>query len=85
MAEDPTADLETLDLFLEINQEPKTDDDENKDNEITNEFESKKFWKSFKDALDLNIRGHDGQQRILSIIAGSFTYSQLHDNLNVGF
>lgn len=81
MAEEPTADLEILDLFSEINQEKNNE--VNEDNEITNKSESKKFWKSFKDALDLNIRGYDGQQRILSIIAESFTYSQLHNNLNV--
>jgi len=84
MAEDPTADLETLDLFSETNHERKTEDNiDNENNKIKNEL--KKFWKSFKDALDSNIRGYDGQQRILSIIAEVFTYSQLHDNLNVGF
>ena len=80
MAEEPTADLEILTLFSEINQEQN-----NEDNEITNKSESKKFWESFKDALDLNVRGHDGQQRILSIIAESFTYSQLYNNLSVRF
>lgn len=75
MADDPTADLETLDLFSEISQEQ----------EIEKNLQSKKFWECFSDALNSNIRGSDGHQRILSIIAESFTYLQLNNNLKARF
>lgn len=81
MARDPTPDLETLDLFLEINEQQKIIDKEKIKKEI--DLDLKKFWECFSDSLKSNIRGHDGCQRILSVIAESFKYSQLNTNLNV--
>ena len=81
MAKDPTADLEILDLFSEINEQQETINKEEIKKGI--DLDLKKLWGCFSDSLNSNIRGHDGYQRILSIIAESFTYSQLNTNLNV--
>ena len=47
--------------------------------------ESNIFWNCFRQALDVNKRGHDGKRRILSIIAGSFSYNTLMEKLKVSF
>src|SRR6266540_898141 len=46
---------------------------------------SDKFWKCFKTSIEQNKREYEGKTRILSIIANSFTYSELTSNLNVSF
>jgi hypothetical protein len=70
-------------MFFEINQEQEIN--HNEENKINLDLQSKKFWECFSDALNSNIRGSDGYQRMLSIIAESFTYSQLCNNLKVRF
>ncbi|CAJ0648786.1 9665_t:CDS:1, partial [Entrophospora sp. SA101] len=74
-AEDTAADLETLDLFTEtdLNLQPELDSD----------LYVKIFWKCFEDAMSSNIKGDDGQRRILSIIAEKFSYSKLNEKLKV--
>lgn len=42
-----------------------------------------KFWNSFRKSIDENIRGMDGKQRIISIIADQFTYEELKSELKV--
>ena len=76
-ADDIGADLETLQLFLEINSKPESNEDLNLDPQV------EIFWKCFEDALSSNIRGDDGQRRILSIIAEKFSYSKLNEKLKV--
>ncbi|RHZ55139.1 hypothetical protein Glove_420g6 [Diversispora epigaea] len=44
---------------------------------------SKMFWNSFQESLDVNKRGIDGRTRILSIIRESFTYDEIKKNLEV--
>ena len=43
----------------------------------------KKFWNSFSKSLDTNIRGMNGKQRILSIIADEFKYKEIESELKV--
>ena len=45
--------------------------------------QAEKFWTCFSNALDSNKKGPDGKQRILSIIADSFTYHELEEKLEV--
>ncbi|GES88806.1 hypothetical protein GLOIN_2v1884984 [Rhizophagus clarus] len=47
------------------------------------ENHTKQFWNAFQDALDSNIRGIDGKRRILSIIADTFSYETIKQNLSV--
>jgi hypothetical protein len=42
-----------------------------------------KFWNSFRKSIDENIRGMEGKQKILSIIADQFTYEELKSELKV--
>ncbi|CAG8798526.1 19759_t:CDS:2, partial [Gigaspora margarita] len=44
---------------------------------------TKTFWNCFRCSLEENIRGLDGKQRILSIIADSFPYNILEDQLKI--
>lgn len=44
-----------------------------------------KFWDSFNISIQMNNRGLDNKQRILSVIADKFTYYELQDNLKVIF
>lgn len=44
-----------------------------------------KFWDSFNISIQMNNRGLDNKQRILSVIADKFTYYELQDNLKVVF
>ena len=41
------------------------------------------FWKSFEHSLNLNKRGVNGKERILSIIADKFPYKELQTKLHV--
>ena len=41
------------------------------------------FWESFEHSLNLNKRGANGKQRILSIIADKFPYKELQTRLHV--
>lgn len=45
--------------------------------------ESEKLWKSLQKALEANKNGIDGKVRILSIIAGNFTYKKLKEKFGV--
>ena len=45
--------------------------------------DTKTFWNSFCNALEVNNRNLDGRRRILSIIADDFKYEDLKKNLNV--
>lgn len=80
-ADDIAADLEVLELFYEI----KSNSDSNTQLNLNKESDSsaKIFWKSFENAMSFNKRGPDGQQRILSIIAEKFSYSELENHLNI--
>ncbi|CAG8849797.1 33271_t:CDS:2, partial [Gigaspora margarita] len=40
-----------------------------------------KLWIAIQDALDNNLRGPNGTQRILSIVANKFTYNEIQANL----
>ncbi|RIB00708.1 hypothetical protein C2G38_2233314 [Gigaspora rosea] len=42
-----------------------------------------KLWIAIQDALDNNLRGPNGTQRILSIVANKFTYNKIQANLKV--
>ncbi|RHZ61185.1 hypothetical protein Glove_349g83 [Diversispora epigaea] len=42
-----------------------------------------KFWNSFEHSLNLNKRGNNGKQRILSIIVDNFSYEELETKLHV--
>lgn len=44
-----------------------------------------RLWMAIQDALDNNHRGPNGTQRILSIVANKFTYSEIQANLKVSF
>jgi hypothetical protein len=44
-----------------------------------------KFWNCFNISIQMNDRGLDNKQRILSVIADHFTYYELQDNLKVIF
>ncbi|CAJ0768522.1 23826_t:CDS:1, partial [Entrophospora sp. SA101] len=39
------------------------------------------FWKSFDEAMQVNKRGLDGKQRILSIITKNFGHREIQNNL----
>jgi len=85
-ANDTTADLEILQLFSEINSESEKSELElksvlNKNLELDSQV--KTFWSCFEDSINNNIRGNEGQRRILSIIAEDFTYVKLKEQLNV--
>ena len=41
------------------------------------------FWESFEHSLNLNKRGVNGKERILSIIADKFPYKELQTRLHV--
>lgn len=43
------------------------------------------FWKSFDEAIQINKRGLDGKQRILSIITKNFGHREIQNNLQVTF
>ena len=43
------------------------------------------FWKSFNKAIQINKRGLDGKQRILSIIAENFGHNEIQRELQVIF
>src|SRR4051812_31264447 len=74
-ADDVAADLETLELFSEINLHSNLNSSQElKNNEL--DSDANIFWKSFENAMNSNKRGPDGQLRILSIIAEKFTYSE---------
>ena len=51
-------------------------------NNNDNSSESK-FWSYFLTSLNVNPKGTDGKQRVLSIIAEKFSYSKLNDKLKV--
>jgi hypothetical protein len=80
-AEDTTADLETLQLFSEINLKSESEPESNKG--LDSDLQVKTFWSCFEDSMNNNIRGCDNQQRILSIIARDFTYSKLKEQLKI--
>ena len=80
-ADDIEADLETLQLFSEIGSNPNSNSHLKLNNELDSDVDI--FWRSFQNALNSNIRGPDGKQRILSIIAEMFGYLQLNRFLNV--
>ncbi|CAJ0648537.1 7841_t:CDS:2 [Entrophospora sp. SA101] len=81
-ADDIAADLETLELFPEINSHSNLNSSQElKNNELDSDANT--FWKSFENAMNSNKRGPDGQHRILSIIAEEFTYSELKKHLNI--
>ena len=84
-ANDTTADLEILQLFSEINSESEKlvelKSELNKNQELDSQV--KTFWSCFKDSINNNIRGNEGQRKILSIIAEDFTYVKLKEQLNV--
>jgi len=42
-----------------------------------------RFWKSFDDAIQINKRGLDGKQRVLSIITENFGHREIQNNLQV--
>lgn len=44
-----------------------------------------KFWDSFNVSIQMNSCGLDGKQKILSVIAGNFSYHELQENLKVIF
>ena len=44
---------------------------------------TEEFWKRFEHRLNLNKRGVNGKQRILSIIADKFPYKELQTKLHV--
>jgi hypothetical protein len=44
-----------------------------------------KFWDSFNVSIEMNNRGLNGKQKILSVIADNFLYRELQDNLKVIF
>lgn len=44
-----------------------------------------KFWDSFNVSIQMNQRGLNGKQRILSVIADKFSYHELKENLKVIF
>jgi hypothetical protein len=80
-ANDIGADLETLQLFSEINSKSEAVSESDKDLKLDSQAEI--FWKCFEDALNSNIRGSDGERRILSIIADKFSYSILNEKLKI--
>ena len=43
------------------------------------------FWKSFDKAIQINKRGLNGKQRILSIIVENFEHKDIQNNLQVAF
>ncbi|RHZ86976.1 hypothetical protein Glove_41g95 [Diversispora epigaea] len=45
--------------------------------------DTKIFWNSFRESLDVNKCGLEGRTQILSIIGGSFTYDEIKKNLEV--
>ena len=54
-----------------------------KNNELQNKVD--KFWGSFNTSIQMNNRGLEGKQRILSIIVDNFGYHELQENLKVFF
>jgi hypothetical protein len=42
-----------------------------------------RFWDSFSKSIGANVRGMNGKQRILSIIADEFKYEELESKLKV--
>lgn len=43
------------------------------------------FWRSFDKAIQINKRGLNGKQRILSIIVENFEHKDIQNNLQVTF
>jgi hypothetical protein len=81
-AEDPSSDqaliryLYTTNLLNGVPYDPSI-----KKNELQKKVN--KFWECFNVSLQINKRGLDRKQRILSIIADSFSFDELQENLKV--
>jgi hypothetical protein len=79
-ADDIEADLEILELFSDFGSNSDSNTQQNLNKDLDSSV--KIFWKSFENAMSSNKKGPEGQ-RILSIIAEKFSYSELNKRLNV--
>jgi hypothetical protein len=66
-------------------QDTKTEVQNKKLKEIIDQLQmtTDLFWKSFDKAIQINKRGLDGKQRILSVIAENFGFNEIQRELQV--
>ncbi|RHZ79175.1 hypothetical protein Glove_151g136 [Diversispora epigaea] len=65
--------------FLNINSQ--ADEIQTKNIELQNTID--RFWKSLNNSIQINKRGLNGKQRILSVIAKNFSFCEIYNNLKV--